>query len=89
MSVKGQAAQYMQRRIARKLLRAVPMLGALVALGTLAASIRRKGPVGGAVDTVLDFIPFVSGVKNAVEIVRGRDLIADTPVRQPAGFGRA
>jgi hypothetical protein len=31
------------------------------------------------VDTVLDFIPFVGGAKNAAEIVRGRDLIADRP----------
>ena len=89
MSVSGQAAQYVQRRIARKLMRAVPWLGSLVALGTLAASIRRKGTVGGTVDTVLDFIPFVSGMKNAAEIVRGRDLIADRPVRParvPAGL---
>ena len=27
--------------------------------------------------TVLDFIPFVGGAKNAAEIVRGRDFIAD------------
>jgi Mg/Co/Ni transporter MgtE len=89
MSVSGQAAQYVQRRVARKLMRAVPWLGSLVALGTLAASIRRKGTVGGTVDTVLDFIPFVSGMKNAAEIVRGRDLIADRPVppaRVPAGL---
>jgi hypothetical protein len=38
---------------------------------------RRKGVFGGTVDTVLDFIPFVSGAKNAAEIVRGRDFIAD------------
>ena len=89
MSVSGQVVQYAQRRIARKLMRAVPWLGSLVALGTLAASIRRKGVVGGSVDTVLDFIPFVSGVKNAAEIVRGRDLIADRalrPARVPRGL---
>jgi len=89
MSVPGQVLQYAQRRIARKLLRAVPWLGSLVALATLARSIRRKGAVGGTVDTVLDFIPFVSGMKNAAEIVRGRDLIADKPARPervPAGL---
>lgn len=87
MSVSGQALQYAQRRIARKLLRAVPWLGSLVALGTLASSIRRKGAVGGAIDTAFDFIPYVSGVKNAAEIVRGRDFIADKPVR-PARLPR-
>ena len=91
MSVSGQALQYVQRRIARKLLRAVPWLGSLVALGTLASSIRRKGPLGGAVDTAFDFIPFVSGVKNAAEILRGRDFIQDkaarpAPARLPRGL---
>ena len=28
-------------------------------------------------DTALDFIPFVGGVKNAAEVVRGRDFIRD------------
>lgn len=77
MSMSGQAAQYVQRRLTRKLLRAIPFLGAVVALATLGAAIRRKGFVGGSVDTALDFIPGVSGVKNAAEIVRGRDLIPD------------
>jgi Pre-toxin TG len=89
MSVSGQTVQYVQRRIARKLIRAVPWIGSLLALGTLASSIRRKGAVGGTVDTILDFVPFVSGMKNAAEIVRGRDLIADKPVRPvrvPAGL---
>ena len=77
MSVSRQAVQYAQRRIARKLLRAVPFLGAVVALATLGVAIRRKGLVGGTVDTALDFIPGVGGIKNTAEIVRGRDLIRD------------
>ena len=77
MSITGQAIQYGQRRLTRKMLRAIPWLGAVVALGTLGASIRRKGALGGTVDTVLDFIPFVGGLKNTAEIVRGRDLIPD------------
>jgi hypothetical protein len=81
MSVSGQAFQFAQRRIARKLLRAVPWLGSLVALGTLASTIRRKGAVRGTIDTALDFIPVVSGIKNTAEIARGRDFIRDKPVR--------
>ncbi len=38
---------------------------------------RRKGIVRGALDTALDFIPLVGGAKNAIEIARGRDLLAD------------
>lgn len=82
MTMRGQAAQYAQRRITRKLLRAIPFLGAVVALATLGVAIRRKGLVGGSVDTALDFIPGVSGMKNAAEIVRGRDFIADRRLPQ-------
>jgi hypothetical protein len=77
MGVGKQIVQYGQRRIARKMLRAMPWLGGAVALMTLGAAMRRKGLIRGTVDTALDFIPGVGGVKNIAEIVRGRDLIPD------------
>lgn len=77
MTIRQQVVQYGQRRITRRLLRAAPWLGGVVALATLGAAIRRKGALRGTVDTMLDFIPFVGGVKNTVEIVRGRDLLRD------------
>jgi hypothetical protein len=77
MGITQQALQFGQRRIARKLLRAVPFLGAVVALVTVGRAIRRKGMIGGTVDTTLDFIPYVGAVKNTAELVRGRDFIAD------------
>lgn len=77
MSITRQAFQYGQRRIARKMLRAIPWLGGIVAIAAVAAAIRRKGFLGGTVDTALDFIPYVSGLKNAAEAVRGRDFIRD------------
>lgn len=77
MSITTQALQYGQRRIARKMLRAMPWLGGIVAMATVGAAIRRKGFIGGTVDTALDFIPYVSGLKNAAEVVRGRDFIRD------------
>ena len=77
MSMTQQAIQYGKRRVTRKLLRAVPWLGAVVALVTFAATVRRKGVYGGTLDTALDFLPYVGGVKNAAEIVRGRDFIKD------------
>jgi hypothetical protein len=45
---------------------------------------RRKGFLGGSLDTVLDFIPFVGTAKNMAEVGRGRDFIPDRvrPVRQ-------
>ena len=77
MSITRQAIQYGQRRIARKMLRAMPWLGGIVAIATVGAAIRREGFIGGTVDTALDFIPYVSGLKNTAEVVRGRDFIRD------------
>ena len=68
----------------RRLYRSVPWIGALIALVTIGRAMRRKGFLGGAVDTVLDFIPFVGTAKNMAEVSRGRDFIRDrvTPARQ-------
>jgi hypothetical protein len=61
----------------------VPFLGAVVALATVRRAIRRKGMMGGTVDTTLDFIPYVGAVKNTMELVRGRDFIQEVaPVRR-------
>ena len=77
MAMKRQVQQYVARRITRKLTRAVPFLGAAIALLTVGMAIRRKGLLGGTVDTALDFTPVVGTLKNVVEIGRGRDLIRD------------
>ena len=63
--------------MAKRLLRAAPWIGGVVALATLGASIRRKGAVKGTVDTLLDFTPIVGSVKNTAEVMRSRDFIRD------------
>jgi hypothetical protein len=77
MGVGRQIQQYAARRVTRKLTRAVPWLGAVIALATLGAAIRRKGWLGGTVDTALDFTPVVGTIKNMAEVGRGRDFIRD------------
>jgi hypothetical protein len=77
MGVGRQIQQYAARRVTRKLTRAVPWLGAVIALATLGAAIRRKGWLGGTVDTALDFTPVVGTLKNLAEVGRGRDFIRD------------
>ena len=77
MSFTKQLMQYGQRRATKRLYRAAPWIGGLIALATLGATIRRKGPLRGTIDTALDFIPFIGTVKNVAETVRGRDLIGD------------
>jgi hypothetical protein len=81
MSMRTQVVQYGQRRLTRKLSRSVPWIGGLLALATVGAAVRRKGFLKGALDTALDFTPFVGGVKNLAEVARGRDFIRDKPVR--------
>jgi hypothetical protein len=75
----NQFRQYATRRATRKLTRAIPWVGAAIALMTLGSAIRRKGLFGGALDTALDFTPVVGTVKNMAEVGRGRDFIRDRP----------
>jgi len=77
MGANEQFRQFATRRATRKLVRAVPWLGAVVALLTLGSAIRRKGWVGGTFDTALDFTPVVGTLKNVCEVGRGRDFIRD------------
>ena len=79
MGMSRQIKQYATRRATRKLTRALPWLGAVVALLTVAGAIRRKGFFGGALDTALDFTPVVGTLKNMAEVGRGRDFISDKP----------
>jgi hypothetical protein len=55
----------------------IPWVGAIIALATLGSAIRRKGLVRGSVDSALNAIPFVGGMKGMAEMARGRDFIAD------------
>jgi hypothetical protein len=77
MGIGRQIGQFASRRATRRLIRAIPWLGAAIALMTLGSAIRRKGWVGGALDTALDFTPVVGTMKNMAEVGRGRDFIRD------------
>ena len=77
MSMGTQLRQYAGRRMTRRLYRSVPWIGGALALLTLGRAMRRKGILGGTVDTALDFIPFVGMAKNLAEVGRGRDFIPD------------
>jgi hypothetical protein len=77
MSMSRQIGQFAARRATRKLTRAIPWVGAAIALFTLGAAIKRKGFFGGSLDTALDFTPVVGTLKNVAEVGRGRDFIRD------------
>ena len=67
------------RTVMRRLIRAWPIVGGAVAVLALASTVRRKGLLGGSVDTALNAMPFVGTMKNLFEARRGCDFI---PVRQ-------
>jgi len=77
MAIQQQALKYGQRRLMRRASRSIPWIGAAVALLTIGSAIRRKGFFGGTLDSALNAIPYVGGMKNAAEVVRGRDFIRD------------
>jgi hypothetical protein len=85
MGMGRQMTQFARRRLTRKLTRAVPWVGGVLALVTIGGAIKRKGWVGGALDTALDFTPVVGTLKNLAEVGRGRDFIRDRPGITQAG----
>jgi hypothetical protein len=85
MAMSKQLRQYAGRKLTRRLMRSMPWIGAVVAIATLGSSMRRKGVIGGTVDTALDMIPFVGGIKNVAEVGRGRDFIRDKRMLNGAG----
>ena len=72
-----QLSNYAGRKIARRLTRSIPYIGAAIALLTLGSAIRRKGLLRGTVHSGLDAIPFVGAVKNLAEMARGDDFFPD------------
>jgi hypothetical protein len=77
MAIARQVAQYGRARLARRLGRSIPLLGAAIAVFTLRAAIRRKGFRRGVADSALDATPGVGAAKNIYEAIRGRDIIPD------------
>jgi hypothetical protein len=80
MGVTKQIGQYARGRVIRRLARSMPWIGGLVAIAAVGAAVRRKGLLGGTLDTALDAIPGLGAVKNAAEAIRGRDFIRDKTI---------
>ena len=62
--------------IAKRLIKPIPIVGSLFAVGLAGYEIRKKGLIPGAAHVGLDVIPVVGTAKNVVEIFTG-DLIPD------------
>lgn len=70
-------ARYGGMRLSRRLGRSIPIIGTAIALATIYSTVRRKGVVGGTMDTGLNAVPFVGAAKNVAEMIRGRDFFPD------------
>ena len=82
MSRTNQLTRYAGRRIARRMTRSIPYIGAFIAIATIGSAISRKGWVRGVINSGLDAIPFVGGAKNLAEAARGRDFLRDKRASQ-------
>jgi len=69
--------------IAKKILKAIPIIGPICIVGFAGHDIKKKGLVGGAVHVGLDATPVVGTAKNVVEIFTG-DWIPDKAERNKA-----
>ena len=67
--------------IAKRLIKPIPIVGSLFAVGLAGYEIRKKGLIPGAAHVGLDVIPVVGTAKNVVEIFTG-DLIPDKAERK-------
>jgi hypothetical protein len=63
-------------KLARRLIKPIPIVGTAVALGSAGYEIRRKGWRNGIIHVGLDMTPVVGTVKDVIEIFTG-DLIPD------------
>ena len=67
-------------RIAKRLIKPIPVVGTLFAVGLAGYEIKRKGLLPGAIHVGLDVTPVVGTAKGVVELFTG-DLIPDKSER--------
>jgi hypothetical protein len=81
MEMASHLVRWGSARLSSRLSRSLPWIGAALAVVAVASTMKRKGVMRGGVDTALNALPIVGAMKNLAEAVRGRDFIADRPVR--------
>lgn len=69
--------------LAKRLIKPIPIIGSIVAVGLAGYAIKKKGFLRGTLHVGLDVTPVVGTAKNVVEIFTG-DLIRDKPSNNPA-----
>jgi hypothetical protein len=77
MAVKPYVTQYARKKLTKRLIKAIPWVGGVVALAAIGTAIREKGLVKGTLNAALDAIPYLGTAKNLAEAARGRDFLPD------------
>jgi len=77
MAIADHVIRWGGAKLARRMSRSLPWVGAVVAVATVASTMRRKGVISGALDTGLNAIPVLGAAKNVIEVARGRDFFPD------------
>ena len=81
MSITNHIMRWGGARLSRRAARTMPVVGAAIAVLTVAGTMKRKGVLRGGLDTALNALPFVGAMKNVAEAVRGRDFLSGMPAR--------
>jgi hypothetical protein len=68
-------------RVARRAGRSVPLVGVAVSAFLLRETIKRKGLLGGLLDTGLNALPVIGALKSGLETFRDRDFFPDKKLR--------
>jgi hypothetical protein len=68
-------------RLAKRIIKPIPIIGTAVALGLAGYEIRKKGLRNGVIHVGLDLVPVVGTVKDVVEFFTG-DIIPDKDGRR-------
>ena len=88
MTTRRRVGRWAGRKLARRLGKSVPIVGAAVAVAYLVHSVRHKGLFGGLAHTALDALPIVGAVKNGIELFTD-DWFPDRPLEAgPSRPGR-
>lgn len=77
MTMTQRIARWGGARLSRRVSRSLPIVGAAIAIATVASTMRRKGVISGVLDTGLNAVPIVGAAKNVLEVARGRDFFPD------------
>lgn len=81
-SIKRRLARAGGWKLAKRIIKPIPVVGTAVVLGLAGYEVKKKGALRGALSVGLDLLPVVGTLKDVVEVFTG-DLIPDKKPPHP------